>query len=124
MRSPRYEIDKRQRERRETNIDAYVSNLVVKSRWRAKDKAMDFNIDNEYIKNLIAKQNGRCAESGVVLTYKTNCFNKASIDRINSDKGYTKRNVQIVTRQINMAKGELNTQEFRSMCSNVHKNSK
>ena len=43
----------------------------------------------------------------------------ASIDRIDSSKGYTKDNIQIVTKTINLAKRSLSDDDFIQMCLEV-----
>lgn len=44
-----------------------------------------------------------------------------SIDRINSSKGYTKDNVQLVTMAANQMKNDLTLDELIVMCSNIIK---
>ena len=48
-----------------------------------------------------------------------------SIDRINSDLGYTKDNIQLVSAMINRMKSDLTSKEFIDFCSiisNYNKN--
>ena len=72
----------------------------------------DFDIDTQFIIDLGEKQNNMCVYSGRVLDWKNNSTNKASIDRINSDKGYTKDNVQIVCQLVNQAKNDMTHDDF------------
>lgn len=44
-----------------------------------------------------------------------------SIDRIDSSKGYTKDNVQLVTMAANQMKNDLTLDELIVMCSNIMK---
>lgn len=63
------------------------------------------NLDVQYIKELWEKQSGRCAISNIPLNLKGTDYNtNASIDRICSDFGYLKGNIQIVSTAINLAK--------------------
>jgi len=69
------------------------------------------------------KQHGKCAYSGVdlVLVRKDTAWTKstASIDRIDSSKGYVPNNVQWVHKRINTMKNDMNEQEFISWCTKV-----
>ena len=65
----------------------------------------------EDILELKEKQNNKCVISGRELVWKHNCDNKASIDRIDSSKGYTKDNIQLLTHFSNQAKSN-KTQKF------------
>lgn len=67
------------------------------------------------LKNLYEKQNKRCALSGDFLPD----IRKASIDRIDSSKPYTLDNIQIVTKEINLAKHVQSQQDFINMCKKV-----
>ena len=50
------------------------------------------------------KQNGKCALTGRDLTFKCNGEQTASLDRIDSTKGYTIDNIQWVHKDVNMMK--------------------
>ena len=45
-----------------------------------------------------------------------------SIDRIDSTKGYTKDNVQLVCAQVNMMKAEMTMEELYIFCENIVNN--
>ena len=77
-------------------------NLLRKTRRRYYKEN---NLDVQFIKELWEKQSGRCAISNIPLNLKGTDYNtNASIDRISSDFGYLKENVQIVSTAINLAK--------------------
>ena len=76
------------------------------------------NIDLAYLKELWEKQGGRCAFTNMPLrtrNHKTGraLINIASLDRIDSTKGYVKGNVQFVSAALNLAKSDLPDAEFR-----------
>jgi len=80
---------------------------------RVKQK-ISFDIEAEDVKALWDAQNGRCALSGVVMTYQRGRYSNAkirdlnaSLDRINSELGYTKTNIQLVAARINLMKSNL-----------------
>lgn len=97
----------------------------------ARERGYEFKIIIEYIQNLIELQNFKCALSGLPLilnientfrlTGKYN-LNTASLDRIDSSKGYIEGNVQWVHKDINYMKQDLNETYFYNMCKNVVNN--
>lgn len=63
---------------------------------------------------LFAHQGERCAYTGFQLTFHPE--KTASLDRINSDKGYTLDNIQWVHKIVNIAKNSQSHEEFIAMC--------
>jgi hypothetical protein len=108
-------------------------------RYRAKQKSVT-NITTEYLKQLWEEQDGICPYTGWKLvlptkgvagwkedTYKASAQNggriaRASIDRINSDLGYIKGNVQFVAVIANLAKNSFTDKELLNFCKAVTKN--
>lgn len=75
----------------------------------AKNRNREFNITLEQIWNLFLKQNRKCALTGIELTFTSdyrNSKNKqtASLDRIDSEKGYIIDNVQWLHKDVNELK--------------------
>lgn len=72
----------------------------------------DVDVDLQYLKDLWDKQEGVCPYTGIHMTLPTyNCnydyFTVASLDRIDSSKGYVKGNVQYVVLPINFLKSTM-----------------
>jgi len=71
------------------------------------------------------EQNGLCALSGepltCVLEKGTICKTNASIDRIVAGGPYTKDNVQLVCRALNLWRGDTDLMEFIEWCNKVSK---
>ena len=95
----------------------------------AKARDLSFEISIEDAWNIFLKQNRKCALSGLELTlsrsrtrkkYKT--VHTASLDRIDSSKGYTIDNVQWVHKRVNLMKGNMSTENFIEWCNLVVKN--
>lgn len=88
----------------------------------AKKRFKDFDLDLEFLKELWESQKGTCPYTGLPLTLpeKANLdtvpiTRRASLDRINSEKGYVKGNVQFVSTPINYLKTtmtDLQTKQF------------
>ena len=77
-----------------------------------------FDLEIKYGWELFQKQNGCCAISGVPLTFSTNRRRNyknqtASLDRIDSEKGYVKNNVWWVHKDVNKIKSNLTLEELQ-----------
>ena len=68
-------------------------------------KDSKFDLTPKFILKLLNKQNLRCIETDTEFTFgKAKCPNKPSIDRIDNNKGYEKKNSRIVTVQANISR--------------------
>ena len=91
--------------------------------WRigAERRDIDFDIDIEYAWDIFLKQDRRCALSGVPIEFG-NSYNKtisASLDRIDSKKGYIKDNIQWVHKSVNIMKRDFSDEKFIEWCTKV-----
>lgn len=93
----------------------------------AESRGFEFNITIEYLQQLLEKQNYRCALSGIEISgsqctlkkYTTYKEMTASIDRIDSTKGYVLGNVQWVHKDINKIKINVEESYFIELCKAV-----
>lgn len=104
---------------------AYLSSIAC----RARAKNREFSIDVEYCWNLFLKQDRKCALSGELLTFyrSKRCVDKsqtASLDRIDSSKGYIEGNVQWVHKFINKMKQSFSNIDFINKCAEIANYSK
>ena len=60
-----------------------------------------------------------CAYSGRWMTLEPSKLETVSIERIDSDQGYTKENTILVCQAINRMKSDFSLQEFYELCSDV-----
>jgi hypothetical protein len=74
-------------------------------------------ITKAYLVKLFEQQDGHCALTGVPL--RMGGPHGVTIDRINPARGYTHRNIQLVTKQANAAKSNMTMAEFRRVCRKV-----
>jgi hypothetical protein len=101
------------------NIIGQVFSRIVAS---AKDRNLEININMKYISSLFDKQNGKCAISGIGISLPENTkeFREgdctASLDRIDSKKGYIIGNVQWVHKRVNFMKQDMNENDFIEFC--------
>lgn len=81
----------------------------------------EFSVTPEYLWELYLKQNKKCALSGVKIYFKPK--QTASLDRIDSNLGYTASNVQWTHKDINLMKMNLNQETFVKYCFLISENS-
>lgn len=88
----------------------------------AKERGIEFDITVEYVYNIYLKQNKECSLTGVplIFNYKRDKCN-VSIDRVNSSKGYVKRNIQLVLKDVNYMKYIYSQKRFIEICHLVAK---
>ncbi len=77
-------------------------------------------ITKEFAWDLFLKQNKKCALSGLDLVISNDhSKNTASIDRINSAKGYVEDNIQWVHKHVNIMKNIFEQDYFIDMCKKI-----
>lgn len=89
---------------------------------RAKKSGLSVDINKEYLHKLWDMQNGKCAISGIQMTYISNCGRiptNVSVDRIDSKKGYIKGNIQLVCMAVNQMKNDLDMQTLLTFCDAI-----
>lgn len=91
------------------------------------NQRLEFSVTLEELWNLFLKQDKRCALTNVELTFTSNYrdykkLQTASLDRINSDKGYIINNIQWVHKTINILKRDVDQDKFIEMCKQVARN--
>lgn len=116
IKSKNYVIDKSWHKRH------YAKNIlsirICQAKIRASNKNYSFDIDEQYLKDLIKLQQSRCAYSNRVFDNSSK-INSLSIDRIKSNEGYIKGNVQLVTSAINKMKSDMSEEDFLSLIKDV-----
>ena len=88
--------------------------LINSSKQRAKLKGREHNITVEDLKN-IYPSDGRCPVFGFFLEFNSAGFRETSpsIDRIDSNKGYTADNIQIISWKANRIKSYATVEELQ-----------
>jgi len=91
-------------------------------------KRLGFDLTLEFLWNLYEKQKGVCALSGLPLKFgcalgeqskQEHKKRTASLDRIDSSRGYLQENVQWVHKTINQMKSNRTDEEFIELCKAV-----
>lgn len=92
------------------------------------DKTKPIEIDVDYVYRVGSSQDFLCALTGEKLEFNRGgqmwlgkwCNpNSCTIDRIDSNKGYVKGNIQLITWRANCLKQHLNNKEFIEFCKDV-----
>lgn len=97
------------------------------SYWRkakdgAKTRGLPFRVSMEYAWKKFIRQKRKCALSGIKLKFNSRFGvwdGNASLDRIDSSKGYIEGNIQWVHRDINRMKTNLKQSDFIHHCKRV-----
>jgi hypothetical protein len=97
--------------------EKWLRSCEGRARSNAKRKGLAYDIDG-FAETLWRRQDGCCAVTGIEFHFKR--FEKAlvkcpygpSIDRINSDGGYTKKNVRLVCIAVNFGLGQWGDEVF------------
>ncbi len=94
----------------------------------AKTRNIPISITIKYIWKLFLKQKRRCALSGTILSFEGGATENrhastskrtASLDRIDSSKGYVKGNVQWIHKDLNMMKQRMPNTQFINWCKTI-----
>jgi len=118
------------REDSSKTVRGRLYNLLEAARGRAKNKGLIIDIDLEFLINMYEEQNGKCKLTNIDFTFekkeKSRHFNpfNPSIDKIDSNKGYTKDNVRLVCTIVNLALNNFGEGDFKIMCEAYINNSK
>jgi hypothetical protein len=104
-----------------TSLVTSTRNLAKRRKNKGRHLCAQHSITTDDIMELYKKQNGICVFSGRKMELKSHLNNSTSIDRIDSDKGYTKDNIQLVIWCINQAKNNITDNEFRDLINDCYK---
>lgn len=109
-------IDKVRERDRDYYRNHYETRLVGAARARAKKKGLEFNITKDDI--TIPSE---CPLLGIAINVSDGkaMSNSASIDRIDSNKGYTKDNVWVVSHKANTIKSNATLEELELLVKNL-----
>lgn len=102
--------------RHRRTLKGTISNKRQSAMKRARRDGMEFNLSTDFLHKIWEKQNGICALTGVEMGRIGSKWLSPSVDRIDSDKGYTEDNVQWVCWRANDAKCNMKNDDFVAMC--------
>jgi hypothetical protein len=106
----------------DSNFDLFVNHSFTSLRNGAKARNLPFNITKTQLRTVLL-ENTKCAVSGRKVEYKRG-NNKASIDRIDNRYGYSLKNIQVVTAQVNLTRMGSTLEDFVALAKDIAKHSK
>ena len=86
--------------------------LLRDAKQHAKAKNREFDLTLEVLKEILELQLNRCVFTGLIFDDQ----NPISLDRIDSLKGYSKENIQMISIRANKMKSNMNDNEFIDYC--------
>lgn len=107
-------------QKRSASPKNFISGILNHAARRKQN--LGFDLDLVYLLQLYEQQQGRCALSGVEMTYKAGAGRvntNISIDRIDSSMGYVRGNVQFVCDIANRMKQDLSQKELLVWCERI-----
>jgi hypothetical protein len=104
------------REYRESD-EGWAKDSIRKAKKRANVVDKGFDITWQFLLKLLKEQDRRCAITGIEFKFRSEFEGRmdqyrASVDRVDSTKGYTKDNVQLVCAQVNIMKHQSTEKEL------------
>jgi len=97
--------------------DHVVRSAMGSNLSKSTRKPLSLTISIEDAWNLFVQQGKKCALSGLSIRIdQTNKYNTASLDRINSEKGYDLGNIQWVHKHVNIMKNKFDQDYFINIC--------
>ncbi len=112
---------------RSKNPKSYLTRLftALKSS-RTKQGKYAFEVTREYVLGLWETQQGRCAITGIELTYdsadKDKKGSNMSIDRIDPVVGYVEGNVQLAAYRVNSMKSDMTEEQLARWVELIYRN--
>jgi len=96
---------------------------VESAKHRSIRKGLVFEITDEIIQHKLNEQKGKCFISNQTLVMEENDWYGVSLDRLDSNLGYTIDNTILVTKFVNSSKNNLPLEEYlkllKEVCSNL-----
>ncbi len=91
---------------------------------RARRREQEFRLELSDLKEVWDNQNGLCVYSGISLRHphykgSNDVMTTASLDRIDSSKGYVKGNVQFISMAINYMKSTMTHDQTMDLCKTI-----
>ena len=96
----------------------HFANIKSHAKWRK----LEFEIKIKDVWELYLKQNRKCALSGIPIGFdlKNESNTTASLDRIDSNRGYIMNNVQWVHKDVNQMKSDRSEHDFLEWIKKIH----
>lgn len=119
-------LQKLKLKRKTKKMHSFIPNYIWTNLVRgAKDRDLEVTICIEDIWDLFVQQNKKCALTNWDIIFdQRKTLTTASVDRIDSSKGYALDNIQIVHKKVNKLKMDFSENDFFAMCKAIANNTK
>lgn len=98
----------------------FLTSRIPGIKERAKSRNLKFDLDIDSIFEIYQEQKGNCALSGLPMKHEVGETNMSlSVDRVDSTKGYTKDNIQLVCGRTNAMKSDMKDMDFIWWCKAI-----
>lgn len=108
--------DKEKEQRRNSHKRNIIWVMLHRAEERAKKYGYEFNLTKE---DIVIPDKCPLLEVPFVLGKKGDYEYTPTIDRIDNNKGYTKDNIQIITKKANSMKNSASFEELKIFCTNI-----
>lgn len=96
----------------------FAQSKYSKQRAGALARGLAWNLTPPQVHKLI-KETKFCQLSGRPLVMEISHVDGPSLDRINNNHGYSMKNVQVISQQINKSRLDMSVEDFVQMCCDV-----
>jgi len=107
------------REKVNSKIETRARVFLRNAKRAAVKRQNEFDLTIEDIVNCWNEQHQICAYSGIEMTLEAGKLNTVSIERIDSNIGYTKDNTILICQAINRMKSDFDYNDFYKLCASV-----
>lgn len=104
-----------------STIEGRAKVFLQNAKKSAKKRNQEFSLEISDVVGFWNDQQMICAYSGIEMTLEAGKLNTVSIERIDSNIGYTKDNTILVCQAINRMKSDFNYEDFYMLCQSVAK---
>jgi hypothetical protein len=106
-----------------STVEGTLRIALIRAKNSCKKRKLEFDLTYDFLLDLLKKQEYKCAITKLELTNTNNYeYKTISIDRINSNFGYTKNNVHLVCWVVNQMKNDMSFGDFINWCNIIVKN--
>ena len=105
-------------------VHRFCTELLKRTKSACRDRGLAFALADDDVLESYLVQEGKCALSGVRMsiekgTKARRTHTAISIDRINSERNYTRDNIQLVCAVVNVMKTDMSVEELRFWCAQI-----
>jgi len=109
------------RDKVNSKIETRAKVFLQNAKKSAKKRNQEFSLEVNDVVGFWNDQAMICAYSGLEMTLEAGKLNTVSIERIDSNIGYTKENTILVCQAINRMKSDFSYEDFYMLCQSVAK---